>query len=114
MSNAEQDIKTNKDSAIESIEMNLQLVGINHKTSSVSQREKFIINETNRHRALLAHFPLRHTWFSRFEGENAFYFNLEDSNMYEVPLTHPGGRIKDFNYFSCKQFFLYILSEKLL
>jgi glutamyl-tRNA reductase len=27
--------------------MNLQLVGINHKTSSVSQREKFIINETN-------------------------------------------------------------------
>ena len=27
--------------------MELQLFGINHKTSKVSEREKFIINETN-------------------------------------------------------------------
>jgi glutamyl-tRNA reductase len=27
--------------------MELQLFGINHKTSNVSEREKFIINESN-------------------------------------------------------------------
>lgn len=99
----------------ESIEIDLDYVDDQGYFNGIDWVEANIsLNETNRHRAFLAHFPLRHAWFSRFEGENAFYFNLEDSNMYEVPLTHPGGRIKDFNYFSCKQFFLYVLSEKLL
>lgn len=57
------------------------------------------LNETNQYRALKAHYPLRHAWFRIYEGENAFYLNLEVSNMYEIPLNHPGGRIKDCNFY---------------
>ena len=59
--------------------MNLQLVGINHKTSSVSQREKFIINETNQ---VALNRYLKDTFGERFSSS----FGLSTCNRTELYL----------------------------
>ena len=59
--------------------MELQLFGINHRTSNVSERERFIINESNQH-------LLNSLIKERFEGQITSIFGLSTCNRSELYL----------------------------
>jgi glutamyl-tRNA reductase len=60
--------------------MELQLFGINHKTSNVSEREKFIINESNQ--------ILLDTHLKEKFGENLdSFFGISTCNRTEIYLV---------------------------
>jgi glutamyl-tRNA reductase len=54
--------------------MELQLFGINHKTSNVSEREKFIINESNQ---ILLDIHLKKDLKKRLDSFLAFLLAIE-------------------------------------
>ena len=59
--------------------MELQLFGINHRTSNVSERERFIINESNQH-------LLNSLIKEKFEGQITSIFGLSTCNRSELYL----------------------------
>ena len=68
--------------------MELQLFGINHKTSNVSEREKFIINESNQ--------ILLDTHLKEKFGENLdSFFGISTCNRTEIYLVGKAGIAKD-------------------
>ena len=68
--------------------MELQLFGINHKTSNVSEREQFIINESNQ--ILLDSFLKR-----KFKDKIDSFFGISTCNRTEVYLLAKPGLAKD-------------------
>ena len=71
--------------------MKLQLFGINHKTSNVSEREKFIINQSN---LVLLDNHLKKNYRNDFES----FFGISTCNRTELYiLGKPGVSKKIFN-----------------
>ena len=80
-----QDANKIKHNAIETFfTMELQLFGINHKTSNVAEREKFIINESNQ---ILLDSHLKKLFGNDFES----FFGISTCNRTEIYLVgRPG------------------------
>ena len=79
--------------------MELQLFGINHKTSNVSERERFIINESNQ-------FLLNTLIKDKYKNTIVSFFGLSTCNRSEIYILGKKGVIKSFFEEASKLFYL--------
>jgi len=79
--------------------MELQLFGINHKTSNVSDRERFIINESNQ-------FLLNTLIKDKYKNIIFSFFGLSTCNRSEIYILGKRGVIKSFFEEASKLFYL--------
>jgi glutamyl-tRNA reductase len=79
--------------------MELQLFGINHKTSNVSDRERFIINESNQ-------FLLNTLIKDKYKNIIFSFFGLSTCNRSEIYILGKKGVIKSFFEEASKLFYL--------
>ena len=79
--------------------MELQLFGINHKTSNVSDRERFIINESNQ-------FLLNTLIKDKYKNTIVSFFGLSTCNRSEIYILGKKGVIKNFFEEASKLFYL--------
>jgi len=79
--------------------MELQLFGINHKTSNVSERERFIINESNQ-------FLLNTLIKDKYKNIIFSFFGLSTCNRSEIYILGKKGVIKSFFEEASKLFYL--------
>ena len=79
--------------------MELQLFGINHKTSNVSERERFIINESNQ-------FLLNTLIKDKYKNTIVSFFGLSTCNRSEIYILGKKGVIKNFFEEASKLFYL--------
>ena len=79
--------------------MELQLFGINHKTSNVSERERFIINESNQ-------FLLNTLIKDKYKNTIISFFGLSTCNRSEIYILGKKGVIKSFFEEASKLFYL--------
>ena len=79
--------------------MELQLFGINHKTSNVSDRERFIINESNQ-------FLLNTLIKDKYKNIMFSFFGLSTCNRSEIYILGKKGVIKSFFEEASKLFYL--------
>ena len=85
--------------------MELQLFGINHKTSNVAEREKFIINESNQ---ILLDSHLKKLFGNDFES----FFGISTCNRTEIYLVGRPGISKHIFKESHKSLKIGITSNK--